>query len=128
MSPLAKVTIENLAGGAALEQVNHVLGKAWENVFDPNTDPEAKRKVVLEVEIEPTENRDSAAITFKVKANLPGPVGVTSLVFMAEDTEGKPVALTRDIRQMEAFPEDQPPDGVRPINSNPNKVQAGGRS
>jgi len=115
MSPLTQVTLATLAEGAAVEQVNYLLEKAWENVMDPNTDPEADRKVTLTITIKPTEKRDAAAVEFQVTSKLPGPKGVASLVYRAENAEGKPCALTRDIRQHELLPEDQPPEGVRPI-------------
>lgn len=126
MSPsLALVAIETIDGGAVIEQVNHVLGKVWENVLDPNTDPEAKRTITLTVVVEPNDTRENASFEYTVSMKVPGPKSRSTAVFMGEK-DGQAIAVTRDLRQVDAF-EPELPAGVTPL---PRReiAQAGGRS
>lgn len=127
MSPsLTPVNLENIDGGGAVEQVNHVLKKIYENVQDRSTDPEAKRVLVLTIVIEPNETREDAALSYQVQAKLPGPKARSTAIFFAEE-HGKPIALSRDLRQIDAFDPTLPP-GVTPIHQISERAQAGGRS
>lgn len=124
MSPaLTEVTIESIDGGAVLEQVNHVLGQVWKNVQDPNTDPEAKRTITLTIVIEPNDIRESASFDYAVTMKVPGPKPRSTAVFMA-DKNGEPCAVTRDLRQFDAF--EEVPEGITPFRG--NTAQAGGRA
>lgn len=122
MSPgFTQVSLVTLASGAAVEQFDHVLGKVLENIQDVNTDPRAKRTIVMTIEIMPNEDRDDATLTCAVSSKVPGPRALSTPIFFAEK-DRKPIAVGRDLRQMDMI--DEVPDDVRPIN----RAQTAGRS
>lgn len=102
MEGLKRITLENLGSGGAVEQFNHAFRQALRNIADPNTDPKAKRVVVLEVVIVPDEGGESAAVGYKVTSKLPGLRPGGTMIYLTEDDEG-PVAVGRDTRQIDAF-------------------------
>ena len=52
-----RTSILQMARGAIQERVDYEVGKAVDNILDLNTDPTAKRKIVLTIEMKPDENR-----------------------------------------------------------------------
>ena len=84
---------ETIAGGALLEALDFALEEALANVLDPNTPAKKKRKVVLEIVVDPDANRKSGALTFQVKTGLAAPVPVeTSILLDRDRSTGKAVA------------------------------------
>jgi hypothetical protein len=63
MAAPTELTLANLAGGALLECASMELRKICENIQDPNCKPDAKRKLVISVLIEPDETRQMAKVT-----------------------------------------------------------------
>jgi hypothetical protein len=59
-----QVTLSNLCGGAIEEVFQREFAEVLSNIGDVNTDPEAKRKIVLEFTLEPFEDRSGAQVTF----------------------------------------------------------------
>jgi hypothetical protein len=96
------VTLSSLADGAALELFQNELGRVVENILDPNTDPEAARKVVLEVRIKPQEDREQADVEVKVKATLAGIRGARTRFFLGRD-HGQCVAIESNPKQQKLF-------------------------
>lgn len=107
-----QVTLQTLKGGAAVELFNHELEKAIADALDPNADPKAKRTVTLKVVLAPTEDRETAAIGFKVETKLAGPKPMATMVFIGHE-DGKAVAYDRI--QTTAFPGEEPGAAVTPI-------------
>ncbi|XPV77961.1 MAG: hypothetical protein ACNI27_08580 [Desulfovibrio sp.] len=62
------LSLENLYGGAAIEAFDHELKAVLENIADINTQPDALRKITLEVKIKPTKERNLGRLTFQVKS------------------------------------------------------------
>lgn len=67
-----KVTLSNIGDGVAQELFQREIGAVIRNIKDVNTDPESKRKVVLEIAIAPTETRDVGQVTIKCTSKLAG--------------------------------------------------------
>lgn len=101
-TPPIEITLATLAGGALIECASHELRKICENIADPNTKADAKRKLQINVVIEPDEKRQMAKITYDVKSNMPGPDGGKTLAIIAVDAGG-----TGALTLFEAFT--QPP-------------------
>lgn len=81
-------TLENLKGGAAIEMVNNALLGVWNNTLDPNTDPEAKRSVILKLEFKPSKDRTSSPVTIKVEKKLAPQSAVAAHVNIGTDEHG----------------------------------------
>lgn len=65
MEKLERVTLLQLSQGAAGELFDDEFEKVLRNILDINTDPKAKRKISLEIELAPAESREVADITIK---------------------------------------------------------------
>ena len=64
------VALESLAQGAVSERFSEEFQKVLENIFDPNTDPTAKRSIVITIDIKANEQRNWADLRASVKAKL----------------------------------------------------------
>lgn len=74
-----------MAKGAIQERVDYEVSKVIDNILDMNTDPTAKRKVTLTVELKPDEERQVVKITATAKSTLAPTVPIgTSLVITAD--------------------------------------------
>lgn len=74
-----RASILQMARGAIQERVDYEVGKAVDNILDLNTDPTAKRKITLTIEMKPDENRQYIKISASAKSALAPvlPVGTT---------------------------------------------------
>lgn len=80
-----EITLANLAGGALMECASAEIRKICENIADPNCKADAKRKLRIDIQIEPDETRGMARVTYEVKSSVPGPDAgkVMALIAMA---------------------------------------------
>ena len=62
--------LSNIAGGGLQEKVDLEMNKAFENIHDPNTKATAKRKLTINIELTPDENREVVSVTSNVKSTL----------------------------------------------------------
>lgn len=72
-------SILQMARGAIQERVDYEVSKVVDNILDLNTDPTAKRKITLTIELKPDENRQFIKIAASSKSQLAPvlPVGTT---------------------------------------------------
>ena len=74
-----------MAKGAIQERVDYEVSKVIDNILDVNTDPLAKRKVSLTIELKPDEDRQVVKITASATSKLaPTNTVGTSLVITAD--------------------------------------------
>jgi hypothetical protein len=64
------VVLEKIAGGAVGEQFAIGFQELIANVCDPNTDPRAARSITIELVLKPTEQRNFATYSLRVKTKL----------------------------------------------------------
>jgi len=84
-----KVSLKNLAKGAAIERFDLELKKIITNILDVNTDADAVREITLKVKLKPSEDRDFVAIGFQVTAK-PAPLSaVFTKAFLDRDVQGQ---------------------------------------
>ena len=83
-----RTSILQMARGAIQERVDYEVGKAVDNILDLNTDPTAKRKITLTIEMKPDENRQYIKISASAKSALAPvlPVGTTLGIAANPDT------------------------------------------
>jgi hypothetical protein len=96
------VTLAGLASGAVEELWQAALAQVLENIDDPNTDADTKRKIALTFDIEPEESRKSAKITFRCAVKTAGVRAVGTSVFIGRH-EGR-LAAVEALAQEELFP------------------------
>lgn len=65
-----EVSLDNLGNGAAVEMFNEAFRELVENIEDPNTEPDAKRMLVMKVTVKPNDQRDFAAVSIIVEKKL----------------------------------------------------------
>jgi hypothetical protein len=96
------VTLETLAGGAAVELFNTELGRVVKNIADPNTKASAVRKVVLEVTIKPDDTRELGQVNVQATVKLAPLRPATTRLFFGKH-QGRLVAVEHDPRQAGLF-------------------------
>jgi hypothetical protein len=85
MTQDVRSSLLQMAKGAIQERVDYEVSKVIDNILDMNTDPTAKRKVTLTVELKPDEERQVVKITATAKSTLAPTVPIgTSLVITAD--------------------------------------------
>ena len=85
-------SLDELMDGALTERFNYEMERVLANVFDPNTNPKAKRKIQIIINITPNERRDAAEFKVEVKSTVASPVPVTQTVFLDVDDNGNVTA------------------------------------
>ena len=88
-------SLSDLMDGGLEERFNQELTKVWQNVYDPNTNPTAARKVVMEVKIVPNERRDSVQFHVNVSSKLAPQVALTQTVMLSLGADGTITATER---------------------------------
>ncbi|CAH1190362.1 hypothetical protein PAECIP111893_00294 [Paenibacillus plantiphilus] len=98
------ISIDQLAGGGASERIQRELNKIAENVLDPNTKPDATRKLTIEISIKPNEARQLGDAEITVKSSLAPAKGLPSHFVFDWDKDGNAVMqelkMGRDLDQM----------------------------
>ena len=84
--------LDELMDGALTERFNMEMERVLRNVFDPNTDPKAKRQIIITIEIQPNERRDAAGFTMDVKSKIAPPIKMSQTCFLFQDDEGNVTA------------------------------------
>ena len=67
-----KLTLGNLANGAAEAMFEREVERVMKNIQDINTPATIARTITLQVKIKPSETRDVAAAIVKITSSLPG--------------------------------------------------------
>jgi hypothetical protein len=94
MSAMKKISIESMAGGAAVEAVNHCINEVLQNIMDPNTTAKQKRQVVLTLSFIPNEHRNMMDISFTASSKLAAAAPVETAAIIDKDHEtGEMVGL-----------------------------------
>ena len=91
--------LDELMDGALTERFNREMDRVLQNVFDPNTDPKAKRQIQIVVEIKPNETRDAAEFKVDLKTKIAPPVPMVQMCFLYQNDAGEVTAaeVTREI-------------------------------
>jgi len=87
--------LDDLMDGGVTERFNAALAEVLQNVFDPNTAPDAKRKISLIFTFTPNERRSDMDLKSDVKITLAPPVPMTQTVMIAQDGNGGFRAMIR---------------------------------
>jgi hypothetical protein len=80
-----KFDINKLAGGAVAVKIDKEYTRVINNIYDPNTSPKFKRKMIIEVSFNPTEDRGLAEISVQTSSKLAPITSVKSRVMIEKD-------------------------------------------
>lgn len=86
-----RVSILQMAKGAIQERVDYEVGRVVDNILDVNTEPTAKRKIVLTIEMQPDEDRYTIKMKASAKSTLAPTVPVGNTFAITSDSNGEMV-------------------------------------
>ncbi len=95
--------------GVVQEQFSREWPKILKNIADPATEPKMKRKLTIDIEIVPSEDRSSAKVLVKAKSTLAPVKSDESVIFM-ELTNGGVVAMAKEAEKQ------LPLENILPMN------------
>lgn len=78
-----------MAKGMIQERVDYEVERCIDNILDTNTEPTAKRKVVLTVELAPDFDRETIAISASAKSKLAPATTVDTILVMTSNGDGE---------------------------------------
>lgn len=76
-------SIIEMARGAFIERTDYEMARVIENILDPNTNPTAKRKITLTLELIPNSERTNISVNVTVKSALAATSAVTTMLYVA---------------------------------------------
>lgn len=77
MNEEAKTSILQMARGAIQERIDYEMAKVIDNILDPNTSTQKKRKLTLTIELQPDDNRQTVFVNCTAKSStLPDESGI----------------------------------------------------
>jgi len=84
-------SILEMAHGAFLERTDYEIEKVVKNILDANTNPTAKRKMIITMTFTPDYDRKNVVVKYEVKSTLaPVNPAVTNLYVMGVNSGGVP--------------------------------------
>jgi hypothetical protein len=83
-----QIKLASLARGSLEEQFNYELKRVLENIYDPNTEPEKKRKITIEMLFEPDSDREIVKISVKTKSVLVTAKPINSKFVLGRQEDG----------------------------------------
>lgn len=95
-------TLDNLNGGAAIEMFEAEMQRVLANIADFNTEPRAKREIVLTVKITPSDDRRMGSVEITAASKLAPQRGVESAIFFGK-IQGQLAAVQQDPEQGALF-------------------------
>jgi hypothetical protein len=111
------VSLATIARGSAMERFEDALAEVVENITDPNTDAEEKRKITLDIVFDPSPERMVVGVQVLCKTKLAPPSSTTSVVYVGRDRAGKAYAHEYNPEQMSLSlggKEEEPAPPARP--------------
>jgi len=95
------VNLANMDGGAADELFAAQLQKVIENIKDVNTKADAKRTIILKVELTPGSDRETASVKYSAESKLAPPYTRETRFYLGNDPKtGEFVAAESNPKQM----------------------------
>jgi hypothetical protein len=83
-----ELSLANLQAGAVIERFDNELANLYQNIADPNCPAITVRKVLLEVSIKPTRDREMGTLTCKVTSKLAGVEPTESRIDIDDEGDG----------------------------------------
>ena len=84
-----RILLSELNEGALQERFDFELEQVTKNIMDPNTDPEKKRKITIDITILSDEYRDGLVFDGQVKSKLVPRENVSSKALIGKNAKGE---------------------------------------
>lgn len=84
MDENAKKSILEMCSGAFKERADYEMKRMIDNILDPNTDPTAKRKIQITLELRPDAERTNVAVACSAKSTLAPTNPVMTMLYIAD--------------------------------------------
>ena len=84
-----RILLSDLNEGALQERFDFELEQVTKNIMDPNTDPEKKRKITIDITILSDEYRDGLVFDGQVKSKLVPRENVSSKALIGKNAKGE---------------------------------------
>lgn len=97
------LTLSNICGGAVQEVFERELRQLIQNLKDPSTPPDQKRRLTVVLDFVPFSDRSGAEVTMKCETKLAGVEPAKGSVFFLRNDQGEAVAYPHDPRQENLF-------------------------
>lgn len=108
------LNVDNLANGAVYELLSRALKQVADNILDPNTSSEAKRKIKIEIVASPFPDRSGAVYTVAVTNSLAGTKPAEGTFYLVR-RGAETLVVSRNHKQMEMELQAAPtPTEIRP--------------
>lgn len=103
------ITLSSLAGGACEELFQAGMKEVLSNIRDPNTDAEAKRRVVVAITFSPDKDREVGQVEITCSTKMAGRNSATTRVFVGHRPGQGLVAVEYNPTQRDLFPDEGKP-------------------
>lgn len=116
-----RTSILQMASGAIQERVDYEMSKIIDNILDPNTNPNGKRKLNLVIEFVPDSDRQIVSVRTTAKSILCPTNPVSTSLWITGDTQGDVTAVEMVPNipgQIDVFGNEQAPAPVLKIVKN----------
>lgn len=84
MNDERKQSILQMARGAIQERADYEMSRILDNILDANTDPKAKRKLTLTLELKPDDERQVISVSCTAKSTLAPTNPVVTSLYVAD--------------------------------------------
>lgn len=92
--------LDKLAGGALTERFAVEMDKVIKNIYDPNTEPDKKRKITITVTIEPSHDRQTAIMHINTKSVLQPMMPVQTPILLDKNLRTGQVSAAEITREL----------------------------
>ena len=84
-----KSSLMQMAKGAIQERVDYEVERVIDNILDANTEPTAKRKVTLTLELKPDQDRSVIQVSASAKSALAPVTPINTSLVITADSNGE---------------------------------------
>lgn len=84
-----KKSILEMSRGAIMERVDYEMGKVIDNILDPNTKANAKRKLTITLELVPDNERQQIVVQTTAKSTLVPTTPIITSLYVTGDGNGE---------------------------------------
>ena len=97
------MTLLTINGGECVNQFNDAIKEVIDNIWDPNTDPKATRKITLTLTLKPSMDRTTIDSIVQIKPTMAAQRTTEGQIFLDIVNSGEIRAITRNPNQNPLF-------------------------
>ena len=115
------ISFDSIAGGALNEKFRMALAQVGRNIMDPNSDPEAKRGIRIELTFKPMKS-GAIDVDFKVDAKLAGSAKDSTTFMISQDAKTGRIAMNEYGAKQIAPAAYEEPQDVRSVDPDTGEI------